>query len=487
MAIEGITSHYNENVTKYRVLSEQECEKIIENALRIIGEIGMEVDDEASLKLLAEGGCEVEGTRVRLPREVVFKAIESAPSHIDVFDRNGNKVMDIGGTNVYFGTGPTNPNVNDFETKERRSALVEDTERSSRVCDALPNIDFVMNLADASDCPPEINDVYAMRAMLMNTTKPLMVLARNATTLDEQMQMATAVVGGWENYREKPFVMCLCGDPVSPLYMETDAIQKLEYCARQRIPVTCPSGVLLGSTGPVTIPAAFSLSFAENLFCLVVTQIVNPGSPFMFCIGVTTTDMKTTKPCYATPEHVLAENMGGDICRYLNLPVMGTGCMSDSSVLDEQVAIEATFFVLAEMLDGGHIVHDVGFLDSALTTDLDAVVMIDEIISYARRIQQGVTFDEEELGFDAIAEVGPKGEFVTSEHTLDNFGHVWYPTLIDRNVHGKWFENGAKDMRTRVHEKTQGILESHTVEALPGDVQAKIDEVLEAANARVAE
>ena len=485
MAIKGITSKYNENFTRYHVLSENDCELFIENALKILAEIGMEIEEEKSLVLLKEAGCIVEGSRVKVPREIVVKAIDSAPSHIDIYNRKGEFAMDLGGTNVYFGSGPTNPNVNDFETKERRPALVADTERSSRIMDACPNMDFVMNLTDSTDCPAEINDVYTMRAMLMNTTKPLMVLARDVASLDEQMQMATAVVGGWEAFREKPFVMCLCGDPITPLAMENDAAAKLIYCAENHIPFNCPSGVQLGSTGPVTLPAAVALGLAENLFCLVLAQAAAPGCPYMGGVVILTTDMKTTAPCYGTPEHCLGESMAADLYHYLDLPLLGTAGMTESKVIDEQLAIEGTFAVLSAVLDGGHATHDVGFMDSALTTDLDAIVMIDEIVGYARRIAQGVTLNEEEFGFDAIAEVGPKGEFLTNMHTLMNFGHVWYPAIIDRNNYNKWVEKGAKDFRTRLHERTAALLAEHVPEPLPAEVIAQIDEILASANARI--
>ncbi len=485
MAIEGIVNHYAENATNYRILSDAQCEKIIESAFTILENIGMDIEEPTSRELLAKHGCTVDGENVRIPRKVVIDAINSAPGHIDLYDRNGKHVMDVGGTNIYFGSGPTNPFVNDFETGERRQALVQDTVDATRVMDALPNIDFVMNLADPSDCPVEINDLYTLRAMLENTTKPLVILARNLETMKEQFEMITSVVGGWDNYRAKPFVASLCGDPITPLGMDNDAIEKLMYCAENSIPVTCPSGVQLGTTGPVTIAGALALGLAENFVCLVVTQIVNPGAPYMGCLGVCTVDMKATTMCYGSPEHCLGETSSADIYRYLGLPCFGTAAASEAKVVDEQLAIESTFFIYNNVLNGGQMTHDVGFMDSALTTHLDALTMEDEIISYARRIKQGFEIDDETLALDVIEEVGPKGEFLTHDHTAENFREVWYPTLLDRRIYPQWATE-KKDMRTRVHEKTTKILDEHQPEALPADVVAKLDAVIDEANNRVA-
>lgn len=487
MSIPGITSHFNDegNVTTYRVLTEAQIERILNNSFRVLESIGMDIDEPEAVKMLRDAGCTVDGTLVKIPREVVTRALSTIPNSITMYNRKGEPVMEIGGTNVYFGNGPTNPNVNDFETHERRAALVSDTEKATLISDACPNIDFVMNLADPSDCPVAINDVYTMRAMLMNTTKPIMCLARDVTTMDEQFQMVTAVAGGWEAYRAKPFVMSLCGDPITPLGMEPNGTQKLMYCAKNSIPASCPSGGQLGSTAPVTLPAGLALVWAEQLLCITLTQLVNPGSPYIGCAGLITTDMKTMMPCYATPEHAIEESAAADISRYLGLPFMDTAAC-DSKMMDEQAAIEGTVFAVTAALDGGQIVHDIGFLDSAMTTDYGQIVMMDEIIGYAKQIKRGVVFDEDDDDiFEAIEEVGPKGEFLTSEHTYENYAYIWYPTIIYRDNYDKWVAAGKKDMRTRVYEKTAKILSEHKPEPLSEEAQAKVDAVLAAAHKRV--
>ncbi len=204
----------------------------------------------------------------------------------------------------------------------------------------------------------------------------------------------------------------------------------------------------------------------------------------MGCLGVCSVDMKTTAMCYGSPEHCLGETASADIYRYLDLPCFGTAAASEAKIVDEQLAIESTFFIYNNVLNGGQMTHDVGFMDSALTTHLDALTMEDEIISYARRIKQGFEIDEETLALDVIKEVGPKGEFLTHDHTAENFREVWYPTLLDRRIYQQWATE-SKDMRTRVHEKTAKILEEHTAEPLPEGVAAKLDEVIEKANERV--
>ena len=485
MAIEGITSYYEQNKVKYHEATETECETIINAALDILEDIGVEATEPVSCRILEKAGCTIEGSRVKVPRKLVYKAIDSAPSHIQVYDRNGKPTMDVGGTNVYFGSGPTNPFINDFETGKRRQTVVEDVARSSKVIDACENIDFLMNLADPCDCAPTINDVYSMREMLINSTKPIFCLAVDVNSLKEQFDLVTAVTGGWDAYHEKPSAICLSGSPVTPLAMPDDGLEKLIYCVQNEIPHCFAGAYSPGMTAPITMAGAIAVGLAESFFSLTLSQLINPGCPVIGAVIVYTVHMANMNPCYGTPEHCIADAIVADIFHYLDLPLMATAAASEAKIVDEQYAIEASFTVYANALSGGHLVHDVGFMDSALTTQLDSLTMANEIIGYARRIRQGAEINEETIAMDVIEEVGPKGEFMSTEHTLENFrDEIWTPKLLCRDGYNDWAVD-QKDMRSRVREATRIILENHQADPLPDAVLSRFDEIMASANARV--
>ena len=158
MAIEGITSHYKENLLRYHVATEDQIELILNGAFEILEQVGTDIMDPGARDYMEKYGCRVEGTRVYDDRELVKKAISTAPSHIQVYNRFGEHAMDVGGNNTYFGNGPTNPFYYDFETYERREARKSDVANSARLSDALPNIDFIMSLAGIRDWNPLIAD-----------------------------------------------------------------------------------------------------------------------------------------------------------------------------------------------------------------------------------------------------------------------------------------------------------------------------------------
>ena len=150
---------------------------IYEAALEIVSTIGMRVHHPEALELLRAAGCEVtEPDLVKVPRAIVQQVRESAPHVIEVFDRTGKPAMSLGGYNSYFGNGSAVTAVYDLETGEHRPTVLADGVQAARLCDALPNIDFVMAYAHPGEGDPHRALLESFRAMVANTTKPLVVV-----------------------------------------------------------------------------------------------------------------------------------------------------------------------------------------------------------------------------------------------------------------------------------------------------------------------
>ena len=81
------------------------------------------------------------------------------------------QVLEDGKT--YYGPGPTNTYFRDPRTGERRRPVLKDNEEVGRVCDALPNIDFVEDLGTPTGVTDTLADVYAFYALVRNTRKPI--------------------------------------------------------------------------------------------------------------------------------------------------------------------------------------------------------------------------------------------------------------------------------------------------------------------------
>ena len=155
-------ANFEANATaQFRVLSRDECEKVVFAMMEVLWRTGVAVEDECARQLLTDNGAKVQGNRVRIPNDLMQRAIDSAPPRFTVYSREDpTRNLYIEPNRVYFGPGPTCPYFLDVETKERRRYLRKDAAATALTCDALSNIGFVESLGAIGDVRQTLADVY---------------------------------------------------------------------------------------------------------------------------------------------------------------------------------------------------------------------------------------------------------------------------------------------------------------------------------------
>ena len=462
---------------RFRKLSDDQVERLHYASLEILERTGLRLFETEALDLLKKKGVQVEdGNRVRISPGLVEWALAAAPKRVVLCDRQGQRVMPLERNNVFFGIGSDCPNVIDLHSGERRPGRLQDIVEAITVCDALEHIDFLMSFCNASDLPQQTADRYQMRAMLMNSRKPILFVTTEFEGCVDAVQMAEAVAGGEEQLRRNP--LCACYINVShPLRHNQEALRKLLFMSEKGLPTTYTPVVLRGGTGPVTAAGAIAMSNAGELAGLVIAQLKREGTPVILTGGVNDMlDMRSTIDVYADPTNRV---MLVELAHRYNLPIFGlTGC-SDAKLPDEQAAAEAAFSILLESLAGAQLAHDVGYLDSGMTNSIEQIVICDELIAYTKHFMKGLEVSDETLALDLIHQIGPDGDFLSSDHTLLHYRDDWYPKLFDRNNYDTWQRKGGKTLRQRAREKALKILETHKPEPLPSEVQQRVDAIVE--------
>jgi trimethylamine--corrinoid protein Co-methyltransferase len=449
----------------FRKLSQDQRREIHFASLEILERTGARLLLPEAVDLLRRAGADVtEGDRVRVPAGLVEWALAVAPKRAVLADRAGRRVMPLEGHNAFFGPGSDCLNIIDHRTGERREPTLGDVVEGVRVCDALPNIDFVMSMFLPKDVPVARADRYQMEAMLANTSKPVLFVTPDFVGCVEAIEMAEAVAGGAEALRRNPLCACYI-NVLSPLRHNEDSLRKLLLLAEKGIPTTYNPVVLRGSNGPITRAGALALANAGELLGLVLAQLKRQGAPVILSGGTQDMlDMRTLRDVYAAPENRV---LCVEIAQFYGLPIFGLGGASDSKAPDEQAAAETAFSLLTEALAGSHLIHDVGYLEGGMTFSLEMLVMADEMIAWVKRFLEGIQIDQEHLALDQIDQVGPDGDFIGLDHTARHLREDWYPELFDRQEHSLWAQDGAKTLRRRARDRVKQILENHEPEPLP--------------------
>jgi len=469
---------------QFAVLSQDELEKLHLGALEVLRRTGIRFHHQEALDMLREAGAFVsDGNLVKLPARLVEDALASAPGRVVMCDRDGAPAMYLEGQNVYFGTGSDCLNLLDHETGEPRKFTRDDLVAGYHLCDALPNIDFVMSIGIPDDVDPSMAYDVQMALMLEHTTKPLVFVTDDLASCRRAIDMAAAVAGGREALREQQHIL-LYSEPSSPLQQSETAVDKLLLMAEQELPVVHSPGPLMGGTAPITMAGGLVMSLAEILSGLVVHQMTNPGAPFVFGAGLHHMDMKSTQICYGGPEFQLTKAAVAQLGRWYGMPTWGYAGCSDAKVMDEQAAAEATLSILMAKLTGANLIHDVGYMESGLTTSFEMIVLTDELIAMVDSLIKGIEVSDETLMLDELDEVGPGGHFLNTEATMDRFRDFWYPGLFSREIRETWQERGGTRLGERLTEKVKTVIDDHRPEPLPAGKKEAVQRILEQASAR---
>jgi len=464
---------------RMRMLSDEQCEAVHYASLEILRRTGVRIYNEEALDLLRRTDAVIsDDNLVRFPPGLVEWALKQVPSRIALCARGSDRaVAPLGGRIVNFGTGSDCPNYLDPRTGERRPFTTADIVDCVHVVDALPELSFCMSMGIPSDLDTPNPYRHQFALMLEHTTKPIVFVCDDRADVEAIVAMAAAAAGGMEPLRMSPTLL-LYSEPSTPLKHSETATAKLLYMVEQGLPIVHSPAPMMGGTAPVTLAGGIALSNAEVLSSLVMHQLKRPGAPFVYGSGLHHMDMKTTISVYGAPEFQLARVLVAEMGQYYGLPTWGYAGHSDSCVMDEQAAADATFSVLVALLTGTNLVHDVGYLEAGLTTSPEMIVFTAEVISMMRRFMDGLSLDAESLALEVIHNVGPGGDFLTHKHTLRHFRALWQPTLFSRDRADEWVAKGGKRLSDRLRERTLVIIEEHQPEPLPDGVKEEIEYIL---------
>jgi trimethylamine--corrinoid protein Co-methyltransferase len=453
-------------------LSEKQCRRIHEASLEILERVGVRLYLEEAVQMLERAGARVtDGNRVRVPPRLVEGALRTVPREVVLYNRQGDPVMPVGGGRCYYGPGSDCLNIIDHRTGERRRPVVKDLLEGVTLCDFLPHIDYLMSMVLPSDVDGTVADRTQMEAMLSGTTKPIIFVTYETSGCRDAVEMAEAVRGGEAALSERPLVACYI-NAVSGLRHNKDALEKLLFLASRNLPSLYIPASTAALTSPVTPAGSVALDYAGVLVGLLLSQLKREGTPLIIPAMPPggTFDMKTLVTSYCEPERTITQALG----QHYGFPMFALGGASESKVADQQAAAEAALSLVVETLAGGQIIHDLGYLESGLTFSFTQLVLGDEIVSWIKAFSRDFEVNDETLALDVIAELGPDGDFLQTEHTLKHFRERWYPLLFERASYEAWLQKGGKTLAERAAETIDRILAEHHPEPLPEKIRERI-------------
>jgi trimethylamine--corrinoid protein Co-methyltransferase len=447
------------------LLADSQRERIVSEAIRTLGEIGVAVGNREAVERVTGAGASLtrDGKRVLIPEELILRSIDSAPESFALFDREGNEVGSVGGDHVIFDPGSAAISVYDYDARGSRRPTTRDLVQFVAVSDQIPAYDAQSTGVVPNDVPYELADRFRLFLALVYGRKPVVTGTFTKDAFSVMLAMLEAARGGPAELQRKPLAIFDCC-PSPPLMWSDLTCQALMDCAQNGIPAETVSMPLAGATSPVTLSGALVQHTAESLSGLVIHQTVRPGAPIVYGGAPAIFDMRRGTTPLAAVESTMIEAAYAQIGKSFGLPVHGYLALSDSKLPDFQAGFEAAMGAAIAALARINIVSGAGMLDFSSCQSVEKLVLDGEVCMIAKRLIQGIRMRDGDVGIDALREVvGTAGaSFITSEHTRRYFRQeVYYPgAVVDRGTYGDWVKAGRMSAADRAHAMVADLVET---------------------------
>ncbi|MDQ7783836.1 MAG: trimethylamine methyltransferase family protein [Desulfomonilaceae bacterium] len=469
----GITSQF------YRPPTAEHIKAVDLTGRRILGESGIRITDRSCLDELRRAGAAVDydSERVRFPGDWLDDILQTAPRRFVLYSRDGRNDVHLGEGKVHFTNGGRVFQILNMATGGSRRTMLRDVARTAALVDRLDNIRFYIIACQAHDIDAEnyhLNDFYNS---FNHTTKHVMGGCDHVHGAEQMWKLASIVAGGEEKFRERPFASVIT-NPISPLTIESTTLSILRFCSTHGIPVTCAPAPIAGATAPATLAGTLAQMHAEALAGVALTQVFQPGAKVLYGAVPSAMDLRTMSFTMGSVETALMNAFAVHLAKLYDLPIYASGGTTESKRPDIQSGVEKMFSSLLVAMAGGDCIHlAAGMLDSCNSISYEQYVIDNEVIGMIHRVLAGIEVNEETLAFDVVNKVGPGGNYVIEDHTIEHMmDEYFYPVLAVRSNFDIWEGRGRPDMLTRAHDMVERILEENSDGLLDRTVIAAITE-----------
>ena len=447
-------------------LSDDLIRRILEDAKRLMAEIGMEIRGPALQQRLLDHGLKTDnsGKRILFPRDVVNKAISDTPKSFTLFDRNGDDYTEIGGNNVNFVPGSSALKILDHRSGETRLANSNDYIEYARLCDGLEHIAYLATAFSTNkDIESQVSDAWRLYMTLTTSRKPIVSGAFSEHGVPRMAQMLQLFRSDRADLVAKPMTIFTITATGNFRYGE-DSCQNLLDCVEAGIPVEIVPVTLMGLIAPVTLVGALVFHCVDVLTGLTMAQIIRPGAPVLFGGAPATFHMQAASAPMAAIEAQHLNVAYVAIAKSLDLPTQAYMALSDGKFLDAQAGGESFSSALLAAIAGVNSVSGPGMLDFVLTFSLPKLVFDNEVCGQSLHFVRDINVLDDLPADDLVNELLREDQLITSPHTLKFWPQELYLTgpVTDRENRENWQEAGARDLYARACEEVEQRLAAYT-------------------------
>jgi trimethylamine---corrinoid protein Co-methyltransferase len=451
-----------------QVVSADELEHIHRSSLTVLEDIGMDVLNPEAREIFVRAGATVDGERVRIGGDAIMAAMASAPSEFTLHSTNAERAVRIGGDWIAYGSVASAPNVHDRDGG-RRVGNRADYQNLIRLAQMLNSVHFFGGYpVEPIDLHASIRHLDATFDALTLSDKPIHVYSLGAQRNRDVIEMVRIARGVTDEQLEAEPSLFTIINTSSPLRLDLPmATGIIEMSKRNQVVCITPF-TLAGAMAPVTVAGALVQQNAEALLGMALTQLVRPGSPVVYGGFTSNVDMQSGAPAFGTPEFMKAAMVGGQLARRYAVPYRSSNVCA-ANTLDAQSAYESVFSLWGAIMGGVNmLMHGAGWMEGGLHASFEKMVLDADLLGMISSFLQPPTVNDDEIGMDAMLDVGPGGHYFGTAHTQARYRTAFHkPILSDWRNWETWVEAGsstAYDKANRTYKELLAAYEPPTLD-----------------------
>jgi len=451
--------------------SKKELSQIHDASMELLTSTGVAFHDDEALKYFRNHGVKVEGQVVFVEERHVIEALKTTPSSFTIRARNSKKSVNVGGRSLVFAPG-FGAALMVTKDGDQRPPTMEDYNNFCKLVHTSKHID--MNgiiMVEPPDLSSQTAHLEMLRSNILLCDKPFLGGSASRQAAIDSIEMAARVWGGKNEIKNKPVMMPIVS-ALSPLRYSNEMAGCLIEYARYGQPVLIGQLMMAGSTGPISLPGLLTVQNAELLAGVVLTQIVNPGTPVVYGTTSSITDLRNGTLAIGAPELSMIQSATIQMGRFYKLPRRGSGGLTDAHFPDVQAGMESALALTTAVMSGANfILHACGILSSYLAMSYEKFLVDEEFCGMLRRMMKAMRISPESLDLEIIKEVGIGGQYLTHPNTLARCRTEFFiPELMQRVNYEEWKTKGKK----RLDQKASDMVSKRLAEYEKPDIDLSI-------------
>jgi trimethylamine--corrinoid protein Co-methyltransferase len=264
---------------------------------------------------------------------------------------------------------------------------------------------------------------------------------------------------------------------ISPLSLGPEQADHLAAMAGNGIPLSLSPAPAMGSSSPCTVAGTLVVNNTEVLALLVISQMLRPGLPVLYGAFPAGTDMRSMGATYGSAEARILEEGAALMARRYGLLSRGNVGLNDAFACDFQAGAEAMLNFAEALRHRINYLPGCGLLASFAAASKAKLLLDAELAASMERMRRPWDAGEEELARRLIAEVGPRGTFLTRPHTFSRCrSELHHPLLFCRSSYEKWRD--GRSLADKAEQRADRLLSEYVAPPLPAEVAKQMEEFL---------